>query len=122
MRNDYIQESNNEYDMWLQNPDWKVLPTIYFVGGYPRVLTYKDHNGVYNLIQIHYCKWRTNIPSPVSAQVCHADVKPRTMKHAKIGYNYTVYQMVEQWSSWKGSDTINVSSVVNTDHDSIIIQ
>ena len=35
MRNDYIQESNIEYDMWLHNPDWKVLPTIYFVGGYP---------------------------------------------------------------------------------------
>ena len=47
---DYLQESNNDYDMWLHNPDWKVLPTIYFVDGYPRVLTCKDHDGGCNLI------------------------------------------------------------------------
>ena len=40
----------------------------------------------------------------------------------KVGYNYTGYQMVEQRSSWKGQDTINVSSVGNTDHGSILIQ
>ena len=38
-RDDYLQESNNDYDMWLHNPDWKVLPTISFVDGYPRILT-----------------------------------------------------------------------------------
>ena len=35
--NDYTEESSNDYDMWLENPDWKVLPTISFVDGYPRV-------------------------------------------------------------------------------------
>ena len=30
--------------------------------------------------------------------------------------------MVEQWVSWKGTDTINVSSVGNTDHSYILIQ
>ena len=44
------------------------------------------------------------------------------MKHMKVGYNYTGYQMVEQRSSWKGLDTINVSSVVKTHHGSIFIQ
>ena len=34
MRDDYLRESNIEYDMWLHNSDWKVLPTIYFVDGY----------------------------------------------------------------------------------------
>ena len=85
--------------MWLQNPDWKVLPTIYFVGGYPRVLTCKYHDGGYILIQIHCCIWRTNIPTPVSDQVCHAFVKSGTVKHTKVGYNCTEYQMVEQQSS-----------------------
>ena len=33
MRDDYLRESNNEYDMWLQNPDWVLLPTIVFVDG-----------------------------------------------------------------------------------------
>ena len=40
----------------------------------------------------------------------------------KVGYNSTGYQMVEQRSSWKGTDTINVSSVGKTDHSSILIQ
>ena len=40
----------------------------------------------------------------------------------KVGYNYTGYQMAEQWSLWKGPDTINISSVGKTDHGSILIQ
>ena len=80
--------------MWLHNPDWKVLPTIDFVVGYPRILTCKDHDGGYNLIQIHCCRCRTNIPSHVSDQVFHAVVKPRTVKNMKVGYNSTGYQMV----------------------------
>ena len=73
-------------------------------------------------MQIHCCIWRTNITSPVSDQVLHAVAKPRTVNHMKFGYNSTGYQMVEQRSSWKGPDTINVSSVENTDHGSILIQ
>ena len=122
MRNDYLQESNNDYDMWLHNPDWKVLPTIYFVDGYPRVLIYKYHDGGCDLIQIHCFVWRANIPSPVSDQFFHAAVKPRTVKHMKVRYNSTGYQMVEQRSSWIGPDTINVSSIGKTDHGSSLIQ
>ena len=94
--------------MWLHNPDWKVLPTISFVDGYPSVLTWKYHDGGCNLIQINCCVWISNTPSPVSDQVCHAVFKPRTVKNMKVGYNYTGYQMVEHWSLWKCPDTINV--------------
>ena len=73
--------------MWLHDPDWKVIPKIAFVDGQPRVLTCKDHDDGCNLIQINCCRWRTNIPSPVSDQVFHAVVKPRIMKHTKSGYN-----------------------------------
>ena len=83
-RNYYLQESNNCYNMWLHNTDWKVLPKIYFVDVYPRVLTCKYHDGGCNLIQIHCCRWRTKVPSPVSSQVYHAVVKPRTVKHMKV--------------------------------------
>ena len=31
-------------------------------------------------------------------------------------YNSTGYQMAEQQKSWKGPETSNVSSVLNTDH------
>ena len=40
----------------------------------------------------------------------------------KVGYYSTGYQMVEQRSSWKVTDNINVSSVENTDNCSILIQ
>ena len=40
----------------------------------------------------------------------------------KVGYNSTGYQMVEQRSSWKGPENINVLIVVSNDHGSISIQ
>ena len=39
-----------------------------------------------------------------------------------FGYNSTGYQMVEQQSSWKGPDTINVSSFGKTSNGYILIQ
>ena len=102
---------------WLE-----VLPTIAFVDVYPCVLTCQYHDGVWNLIQIRFSVWGTNIPSPVSDQVFHTVVKPRTVKHMKFGYNYFRYQIVEQRSSWKSSDTIILSCVGNTDHGYILIQ
>ena len=80
--------------MWLHNPDWKVLPTISFVDGYPCVLTWKYQDGGCNLIQIHCCIWRTNITLPVSDQVYHAVVKPWKVKHMKVGYNSNGYKMI----------------------------
>ena len=108
--------------MWLHNPDGKVLPKISYVDGYPRVLTFKYHDGGCNLIQMYCCIRRTNIPSPVSDQVFQAVVKPRTVKHLKLGYNYNGYQMVEQQILCKYPDTINVSSFGNTNHGYILIQ
>ena len=107
--------------MWLHNPDWKVLPTISFVDGNPRVLSYKYYDGGCNLKQIHCCRWRPNIPSHVSGQFFHAVVKPWTVTHMKVGYNSTWYQMLEQRSSWKGPYTINLSSFGKTDNSSILI-
>ena len=40
----------------------------------------------------------------------------------KVGYNYIGYKMAEQRSSWKGTDSINVSSVGNNDNSSILIK
>ena len=34
MHDDYLQESNNEYYMWLHNPDWKSWPAIDFLDGH----------------------------------------------------------------------------------------
>ena len=82
--------------MWIQNIDWNVLLTIVFVHGYPRFKTCKAHDDGCNLIQNHCCICRTNIPSPIYDQVCHTVVKPQIVKHMKVGYNSTGYQMVQQ--------------------------
>ena len=74
------------------------------------------------MVQINSFRWRTNIPLPVSYQACQAIFKPRFVKHIKVGYTSTGYQMVEQRSLWKGPDNINVPSVGNTDHSYILIQ
>ena len=121
-RNEYLQESDNYYDLWLHYPDWKVIPAISFVDGYRRVLTCKDHYYGYNVIHINYCIWITNIPSPISNRVCRASVKPWTVKHMKFGYNSTRYKKVEQRISCKSPNTINVSIFGNTDHGSILNQ
>ena len=121
-RNDYFRESNNGYDMWLQNPDWKVSPKIDFVYEYPFFLIWKDHDGGCNSMHIHCQIWRTNTPSPISDQVFHNVVKPRTANNMKVWYNSTGYKMVEQRGSWKGPDSINVSNVCNTARGSILIQ
>ena len=108
--------------MWLHNPDWKLLPTISFVDGHPLVLTWKYHDCGCNLIYIHYFIWIPTISSPVSDQFFHAVVKPWSVNHIKVWYNSAGYQILEQRSSCKGLDTINVSNVENTEHSYILIQ
>ena len=74
------------------------------------------------MIQIHCCIWITNVLSSVSDKVFHIFFKPQTVKRMKIGYNYTGCQLVEHRSSWKGPDTINVSSFGKTSNGYILIQ
>ena len=120
-RDDYFRNSSDGYDMWLYNPEWKVFPSIAFFNGSPYILSCKDHNGGCKQLQVHCCRWKCNISSALSDQICHAVVKSRTVKHTKVGYNTIGYQMVEQRFSWKGPDSINISSIGKTDHNSILL-
>ena len=52
-RDDYVRFAD-EYEVWLLNPDWKVLPSIAFVEGKgPCILTCRNHNGGTNKMYIH---------------------------------------------------------------------
>ena len=42
-RDDFVRDEN-DIDMILMNPKWKVLPSVAFVESFPQVMTYKDHN------------------------------------------------------------------------------
>ena len=119
---DYIQENRKDYNKWLENIAWRVLPTIVMKDGTPMVLTCKDHCGGTLLFHLHCPRSQTNLSAPLSDQVCHAVVKPCTVKTMKIGYNSTSYQMVEQRTSWKGPDSINVSSCGCMDHNSVLLR
>ena len=53
-RPDYIRDEMDEYDMFLLNPSWKVLPSIAFIEGKgPTVLTCREHDGGSKKAYIH---------------------------------------------------------------------
>ena len=120
-RDDFIRDKFEDYDLWLYNPNWRILPSTSFKDGHPQIMTCHDHNNGCNLHYLHCCRWRNNLPSPMADQLCHAVVKPRTVKNVRAGYSSIGYQMVEQRTSFKGPDSINVTNVGRTDHNSILI-
>ena len=121
-RDDFIRDNTNDYDKWLGNVLWKVMPTIIIKNGVPFVLSCKDHDGGDCHFHLHCPRWSTNLSAHFSDQLCHAVVKPRTIKTMKIGFNSTSYQMVEQRTSWKGPDSINITSCGHTDHNSVLLK
>ena len=120
-RDDFCRDSYFDYNVWLWNPKWRVLPTIVMIENTPYVLTCNDHNGGDTLLQVHCCRWKSNLPAPISDQLCHAVMKSRTVKNVKAGYSSIGYQMVEQRMSFKGPDSINIRSVGRTDHNSVLL-
>jgi hypothetical protein len=120
-RDDYLRDSAIDYDNWLLNPKWKVSPSIAFVDGTPYILSCKSHNGGCKHLHIHCCRWENNLPSALSDQLCHAVIQPRTVKNTQVCYNTIGYQMVEQRYSWKGPDSINISTVGKTNHNLLLL-
>ena len=121
-RDDFIRESKSDNYKWLENTAWRILPTIVMKDGTPMVLTCKDHRDGFSHFHLHCPRTPTNISSHLSNQLCHTVVKPRAVKTIKIGYNSTSYQMVEQRTSWKGPDSINVSSCGRMNHNSVLLR
>ena len=117
-RNDFLRE---EHATWLFNPKWRVTPSIAFVNNEPVFLTCKSHDNGTKKLHVHCCRWENNLSSLLSDQLCHAVVNPRTVKNTQVGYNSITYQMVEQRFSWNGPDTINISSVGKTNHNSLLL-
>ena len=86
------------------------------------MLTCKDHKKGTNHFLVHCFRNNTNFPSPVSDQLYHDVVKTKTMKITIVRCNSTGYQMVEQTISWKGIDSINVTCVGRTNHNSVLLR
>ena len=108
-RDDYLRAEGDE-DQWLFNPNWKVQPSIAFVDGCPRVLTCNNHNKGSNLFMIHPCRWKHNLPTERSDQLCHAVVKCRTIRPVQASTYSIGFQMHTQKGTFNGLDTCNVTS------------
>ena len=102
----------DDYDMFLLNPSWKVLPSIAFIEGKgPTVLTCREHDGGSKKAYIHPPRQPHHvIPSQKGDQLCHCVVKPRLIKPMMASSYCITYQMHGQRGSFQGIDTINVTN------------
>lgn len=111
-RDDYLRSELNNYDCHLTKKDWKVLPRIAFVEGHgPMFLSCLKHNGGCKHNYIHPMRVLDHIlPSRHDDQLCHAVLKPRTVKLLIAGAYSNSYQTQEQRGSFNGIDTCNITN------------
>ena len=108
-RDDFLLR-DSEYEKWLFNPDWKVLPSVTIGDNTgPMVCTCRSHSGGTKDLYIHPPRQKDHIlPSSKGDQLCHAVIRPRTIKPLKASKYCTTYQMHEQRGSFQGIDTCDV--------------
>ncbi len=102
----------DEYDEFLLNPSWKVLPSIAFIEGKgPHILTCRNHDGGCKKSYIHPPRQPNHIlPSRQGDQLCHAVIKPRLIHPMRASTYSNIYQMHEQRGSFQGVDTCDVTN------------
>ena len=110
-RNDFLRSSVNDYDYWLLNKDWYVLPTIKIskTRG-PVVLTCRYHSGGNQKMTIHTPRLPQHIlPSSHSDQLCHAVIQCRTIKPMRRTKYSTQFELYEQKGTFNGIDTFGLT-------------
>ena len=81
-RDDFVRDEN-DIDMILMNPKWKVLPSVAFVDGIPQVMICKDHNNGSYYMMIHPFHWDHNLPAAQSDQISQVVIQSRLIKTGK---------------------------------------
>ena len=110
VRDDYLRCEGN-YDCWLLNKEWMILPSISFIDGVPQVLTCMEHDKGTNKLMIHPLRIPNHIiPSFYSDQMSHCVIRSRTIKPMKSSIFSNGYQMHEQRGCFNGIDTCNVTT------------
>ena len=111
-RDDYLRLELNDYDDILVNKNWKVLPRLAFIKGHaPMFLSCKKHHGGCKQNYIHPMRVPNHIlPSRHGDQLCHAVLKPRTVKPMKAGAYSNTYQTQEQRGLFNGIDTCSITN------------
>ena len=109
-RDDYIRFNVNDYDCWIFNPDWNVVPNITFLDNEqgPHICTCRNHRNGSKKFYIHPPRLPHHLPSYESDQLSHAVIRPRTIKNFKSSSYSNSYQMHEQKGSFQGIDTCDI--------------
>ena len=123
-RDDCVRDTFEDYDILDFNPDWRCLPSLCFKPeGAPYIMTCREHDGGTKKLYIHPPRQPyLNLPAPYPDQVCHAVVRPRTIKnmHAKAFSNS--YQMYEQRGNFQGIDTCDITKFGDFGLHSFLLQ
>ena len=107
---DYIRE-DGDYDRFLLNPEWQVIPSISFVEGKgPCVLTCNAHNGGTKKLFVHPCRWKHTLPARKADQLSQVVVQPRILKPVKASKYTNTYTMFRQMGNFNGIDTCSATS------------
>ena len=120
-RDDYLRD-DDDYDCWLLNDSWKVEPSIAYRNGSPHFLTCRSHGKGTNKKFLHPPRRPDHIlPSFCGDQLCHAVLKPRTVKQMKASKYSDSFQMNEQRACFHGVDSCTLTNVGNFDIQSAIL-
>ena len=105
-RDDYIR-NDGKPDIWLLNPNWKVLPSIAFdENKAPQILCCRHHNSATSGYMVHQPRHPGHIlPAAMPDQLAHVCIKPRTVNQFRRNFGSNSYQMFRQDGSFNGIDT-----------------
>lgn len=122
-REDYLRKDSDDYECHLFNPKWTPRPSIVFVENRgPVVLTCCHHNNGTTKFYLHPPRQPKHIlTSKRGDQLCHAVVRPRTIRPMKASKYCTSFQMHEQQGSFQGVDTCSVTSFGDFSKSSILL-
>ena len=121
-RDDFFREDDDDYDCWLLNDTWKVRPSVSFINGLPKFLTCRNHGNGTKKMFLHPPRRPDHIlPSASGDQLCHAVLKPRTVKQMKASKYSNSFQMYEQMGGFHGVDSCTLTNVGNFDIRSVIL-
>ena len=58
-REDFLEFSDRQAARWLFNNDWKIMPSLCFIEGIPKIMTCRNHHKGSKHYHIHVCKQPT---------------------------------------------------------------
>ena len=122
-RDDYLRESR-EYDSWLLNPRWKVVPTLIILNEKgPVICTSRHHDSGTKKAFLHLPRETEGniLPSSIASQLSHTVPKCQVIKPMMAHKYSNSYQMNKQTGGFQGVSSIGAVDVGNFSSCSILL-